>query len=317
MSITALTFLPLGADAASWAYRVETGDGHTYFLKLRASDGFGEASLAVPRYLHGQGVPHLVAPLPTVAQTFWVSLTGFVLALYPFVDGRAGADAGLTASQWRTFGALLKQIHACQLPSELLQVVPPESFAPSRRHVITDLEAAVEKHSFNTAAERELAAFWNRQTALIRHLVERAGTLGRKLQRAAAQQVLCHADMHPWNVLVDAGQELWLVDWDEVVLAPKERDLMFVIGGIGGDGVGPNETACFLEGYGSTAINPDALAYYRYAWAVQDIAAYGEQVFFSRDLGEDTRRAAVHGFMSLFLPEHIVALALASTAATG
>jgi aminoglycoside 2'-N-acetyltransferase I len=40
------------------------------------------------------------------------------------------------------------------------------------------------------------------------------------------------------------------------------------------------------------------LAYYRCAWAVQDIAAYGEQVLLAPALGEETRRAAVEGFMT-------------------
>jgi spectinomycin phosphotransferase len=44
--------------------------------------------------------------------------------------------------------------------------------------------------------------------------------------------VLCHADLHTWNVLVDGDGRLWLVDWDEAILAPRERDLMFLVGGI-------------------------------------------------------------------------------------
>jgi thiamine kinase-like enzyme len=28
-------------------------------------------------------------------------------------------------------------------------------------------------------------------------------------------------DLHPWNVLVGADQRLWMVDWDEAILAPK------------------------------------------------------------------------------------------------
>jgi spectinomycin phosphotransferase len=118
--------------------------------------------------------------------------------------------------------------------------------------------------------------------------------------------------MHTWNVLPDADAQLWLVDWDETILALKERDLMFVVGGIGGGGVGPRATECFLQGYGDTAIDPLALAYYRYAWAVQDMAAYGEEVFFTPDLGEESRRDAVHGFMVQFEPGSIVALARAT-----
>jgi spectinomycin phosphotransferase len=102
------------------------------------------------------------------------------------------------------------------------------------------------------------------------------------------------------------------VDWDEAILAPKERDLMFVVGGIGHDLVRSADTECFFQGYGEATVDPRLLAYYRCAWAVQDIAAYGEQVLLAPGLGEVTRRAAVEGFMDLFAPGNIVDLALAS-----
>ena len=52
------------------------------------------------------------------------------------------------------------------------------------------------------------------------------------------------------------------------------------------------------------------LAYYRIAWAVQDVAAYGEQALMLPTVGEATRRAAVDGFVDLFEPGNIVDLAL-------
>jgi hypothetical protein len=57
-------------------------------------------------------------------------------------------------------------------------------------------------------------------------------------------------------------------------------------------------------------VDPRLLAYYRAAWAVQDIAAYGEQVLMMPAVGEETRRAAVDGFVDLFGPGSIVDLAL-------
>ena len=102
------------------------------------------------------------------------------------------------------------------------------------------------------------------------------------------------------------------MDWDETILAPRERDLMFVVGGISSEWVGPREEALFFRGYEATAIDPLALAYYRYAWVVGDIGAYGEQVFFRPDFGPDTRRAGVDFFTGLFKPGEIVALAHAS-----
>jgi hypothetical protein len=54
------------------------------------------------------------------------------------------------------------------------------------------------------------------------------------------------------------------------------------------------------------------LAYYRAAWAVQDIASYGQEALLMPALGEETRRAAVAGFMGLFEPGNIIDVARAS-----
>jgi Ser/Thr protein kinase RdoA (MazF antagonist) len=86
---------------------------------------------------------------------------------------------------------------------------------------------------------------------IIAALVDRADRMGRELAAEPFPRVLCHTDLHTWNVLVDAGRRPWIVDWDEAVLAPPERDLMFVVGGGIGHGlVGPGDTDAFFQGYG-------------------------------------------------------------------
>jgi len=315
ISATALTFLPLGCDSASSVYRVDAADGAPYFLKARAGAGFSVSSLVVPRYLRDRGVPHIPAPIPTAARELWFTVGDFALSLYPFIEGCIAAEVGLSDEQWRAFGATMQQIHTSQLAPDLLQIVPREPFVPTRRSLIADLEAALSAPAFGDPVHRELAAFWHARRDEICALVEAADALGRELRQASAPLVLCHADMHTWNVLVEAAEQWWLVDWDETILALKERDLMFVIGGIGGDGIGPHETACFLQGYGEAAIDRRALTYYRYAWAVQDIAAWGEWALFLPDLSAGTRRDALHGFMGLFEPGSIVELAFASESA--
>jgi hypothetical protein len=64
----------------------------------------------------------------------------------------------------------------------------------------------------------------------IRRSVQRAEELGREFRRRPAGFVLCHGDVHIANVLIDAVGRLLIVDWDQPVLAPRERDLMFVMG---------------------------------------------------------------------------------------
>jgi spectinomycin phosphotransferase len=316
ISITALTFLPLGNDLASFVYRVDASDGKSYFLKARAGVGFSPPSLIIPRFLHQQGIPHIIAPLPTASGALWVQLSDFALSLYPFIDARTAAGTGLAAQHWRELGTTLQQIHTSHLPPDLRQIVRHETFTPSRRQVLTDLESVIANHELADPTQQELAAFWRARQAEIRAVIARADMLGDQLRQWSLPLVLCHADLHTWNVLLDTEQQMWIVDWDEIVLAPKERDLMFVIGGIGHGLVSEHETSCFLQGYGDPAIDRRALVYYRYAWAVQDMGAYAEEVFFSPDRGEQSRSAAVRGFIDLFAPGNIVAIACESDSNT-
>ncbi|MFW6098211.1 MAG: phosphotransferase enzyme family protein [Chloroflexota bacterium] len=308
----ALTFLPIGNDSDTWVYRLRSDDGEAYFVKLRSGDGFRVASLSAPFALREQGVPHVLAPVATREGQLWVALDGFMLTVYPFIEGRMGADVGLSRDQWRAFGSLARRIHDSRLGPEVMQAIPWERFVPSRRHLVEELQSAAGGQDFANDEQRAFAAFWQKKRDVIANLVERADELGGKLREATVPLVLCHADMHTWNVLLDGDGDWWLVDWDEVILARKERDLMFVIGGIGGDGVGSEQTDWFLQGYGDVEIDRRALAYYRYAWAVQDIAAFGEELFFMPQLGQESRRAALRYFMGLFEEGGIVQRALLS-----
>jgi spectinomycin phosphotransferase len=312
VAVAQLAFLPIGNDSASFVYRVEAGDGAIFFLKARAGRGFRPPSLAVPRFLHEQGVPHIAAPLPTLAGALWIGVNDFMLSLHPFIGGRTGADAGLSDEHWLAFGATVKQFHSIRLSDELRRMLPREPFIPTRRRLLDDLDAVLASPAAADPIGQKLAAFWRARRGEIRAVVGRADALGGQLRRAGGPLVLCHADMHTWNVLVATDRQFWLVDWDETILALKERDLMFVLGGLASGLVQPHETARFLEGYGDAPIDPVALAYYRYAWAVQDMAAYAEEILFLPELGEESRRAALHGFTSLFEPGSIVALARAS-----
>ena len=310
LSNTALTFLPIGNDAASFVYRVVAG-GSSYFLKARTCSSFSAPSLLVPRFLYQQGIPHIITPVPTLSQTLWVQVGDFCLSLYPFIEAHTASEAGLSDQQWYALGATLRQIHSSPLPAELHQLTPQESFIPSRREVLSKLEPLITNPNPSDPAQRDLSLFWRAREQEIQALIHRTDTLGNQLRQAGLPQVLCHADLHTWNVLLDAGQQMWIVDWDETILAPKERDLMFVIGGIAQGLVTPHQTTCFLQGYGHAAIDQRALAYYRYAWAVQDMAAYAEEVF-SPERSEPARRDGVDSFIGLFAPGNIVAIAYRS-----
>jgi spectinomycin phosphotransferase len=80
---------------------------------------------------------------------------------------------------------------------------------------------------------RALVRDWMSMADSLPVILDQVDALGERLRSAsAAPAVLCHGDAHIANVLLDDHGRLWLLDWDEVILAPRERDLMFVIGGV-------------------------------------------------------------------------------------
>lgn len=123
---------------------------------------------------------------------------------------------------------------------------------------------------------------------------------------------VCHSDLHAGNILIDANDALYIVDWDNPILAPKERDLMFVGGGLGGGGrTAQEEEIPFYQGYGQTHIDSVAMAYYRYERIVQDMAVYCEQLLLSDEGGED-REQSLRYFKTNFLPGSTIEIAYQS-----
>ena len=308
---TAVTFLPLGYDANAYAYRLEAGE--TYFLKVRRGPAALPGLLA-PRYIRDQGIDGILAPLPTAGGALWAVLGDFTVTLWPFIAGHDAWDSGLSDAQWVAFGDLLRRVHALPVPQELAAHLRAERFVPDHREHLPALAALAHGPELAGPWAAALVAFWRQHEATIATLQRQATVLGEQLRRAGWPRLLCHADAYLGNVLVGDDGRLWLIDWDGAALAPRERDLMFVVGGIAAGQAGPRETALFGRGYGPLTPDPAALAYYRCAWVLQDLASFGHTVLLDAEAGEATRREALRLFKSNFAPGELIALALSSAA---
>jgi spectinomycin phosphotransferase len=302
IQISEIEFLPIGNDASAFSYRVEAINGILYFLKIKTKLS-NLAGLFVPRFLKDNGIEQVVAPLPTTTQKLAEEMDRFALILYPFVAGTEAMKAGMPDSQWIEFGSILKRIHLTELPSDISQYVRRETFIPKWGSLAKMLHEQVNTRNYDDAFQKELSTFWKENNETIQTLIERAEMIGQHLQETDLEFVLCHADIHTANIVLTQEQRMFIVDWDDTLFAPKERDLMFVLGG---DSIHTREEDLFFDGYGIVKINQLALAYYRYEWCVQEIGDFGERVFLTKDAGENTKRDSVEGFMKLFSQGDVV-----------
>lgn len=300
------TFFPSG-DSNSAVYRV-TGGGIRYFLKLRCG-GFDEIAATVPAYLHSKGIIRVMAPIPTTTGQPWIRSHGFDWMLYPFFEGKNGFERPLSQANWIALGETMRWVHEIILPPQLARRVPEVSYSAQYRTIVTVLDRQVaDRRSFDDEVAVKVAEFWTKNRGDIRTVVDRAEQLAEKMLGRAGALVLCHSDLHAGNVLVGVDDALRVVDWDNPIFAPKERDLMFVGGGIGGAWNDPRESGWFFTGYGLAEIDPIAIAFFRYERLVVDIAEYGQRMFDIQDSGSD-RLSSLRKLATAFLPDNVIDMA--------
>jgi spectinomycin phosphotransferase len=303
-----IDFLPLGADLNTAAYRLLGRDGRHYFLKLRRG-AFREISVTLPKFLGEQGITEVIVPLETRSGKLWAKLEATTVLLYPFVEGSNGYERSLADSQWVELGRVFKRIHSVELPERLSKHIRREDYSPDYRLALQSiLESSVEK-GYSEPLSIKLTGLLEEYGKIIRDLLQRAEQLTHTIKEHPAEFCLCHADLHAGNILIDEEGKIHLVDWDDPILAAKERDLMSVGASLFGNWRLPQEEeTLFYEGYGQVQIDQAALAYYRCERVIEDLAIECQQVF-SKTGSIEERKQALEFFESNFLPNHTIELA--------
>jgi spectinomycin phosphotransferase len=238
--------------------------------------------------------------------------------MYPFLEGDTSL-AGMTDDQWKETGTIFQQIHRVQLPPDGFPSLRKESFNPTRyvrwmRAFETQHLQAQHIGSSSPPAARALRASWVAHQSTIHTAVTSLEQLAAALQSRTLPFVVAHADLHPANLLLDQRGHVFVLDWDEVMMAPKERDFIFIR---------EPQASAFWEGYGLPAsdaidkrkeIDWIALTYFRWERVIQDVIEEVQQVLFRDDVGDDAKATAAQRFATGFAAGNNVDAAYAAAA---
>lgn len=307
IQVAALTLLPLGADMNASVYKAQTHDQTAYFVKLKRGHHH-DIGVQIVELLHDAGIKEIIPPVKTILGQSTQQIEDFTLIVYPFVNGQDGFSSNLTDNQWVKLGSALRQVHEIEVPSSIQNRVRREVYSSKWREVVRLLYTHIEAEPTGDEVSLKLLKFMKENISSIHRLVDRAEQLGHKLQDQSHKLVLCHSDIHGGNVLIGGNNSIYIVDWDDPIMAPKERDLMFIGGGVANVWNKLHEEKLFYKGYGTTKVNSTILAYYRHERIVEDIAEYGHTLLLTTSGGEDRHEMYKH-FMWMFEPNGVVDIA--------
>lgn len=261
--------------------------GIDYLLKVTSRPLY-EPAFIVPHYLWEQGITSVIAPIPTTSQALWTKLMDWTVMLYPFIEGDTGWT-GMTNEQWKQVGIILQRIHRVQPPSAGFESLRQETFDPTTyiQWVRTFETQHLHSRHGGDASALALCAAWVAHQTTIHTVVLSLEKLAEELRSRTLPYVICHADLHASNLIRDPAGHVFVVDWDEVMLAPRERDFIFIR---------EPQADAFWEGYGQSEIDWMALTYYRWERVVQDVIECAKDVCFKDDLGQESKADIVQMF---------------------
>lgn len=310
LDVIRLAFLPVGADPNGSAYRAETRGHRSYFVKVKR-ELLSDIASAVAELLHKAGIEQVIAPVKTVQGGLVERIEGFAVIVYPFVEGQDGFSSKLTDRQWIEFGRALRQVHEVDVPLSIEKQIRRESYSSKWRDIVRSSYSHLEAEPSGDEIGVKAWKFMKENLSAIQRLVDGAEKLAREIEGKSSPFVLCHSDIHGGNVLLGKNEAIYLVDWDDPILAPKERDLMFIGGGVCNVWNLPSEEKLFYQGYGKADVDWAILAYYRHERIVEDIAFFIKQLVLSRAGGED-RPEMYKQCIDLFEPRGVVDIAFRS-----
>lgn len=291
LSDVTLEFLPRGQDYNAGVYRVMSEQGTAYLLKVTSRPLY-EASCLVPRCLWEQQITSVVAPIPTRSSALWTKLSDWTVIVYPWISGDSSLT-GMTNEQWKKVGRIFRRIHQVRpQPGEFLSLREETFDSSGYAQWVSTFET---QHLHNLPGGSDsihvLHTAWMEHQSTIDAALNVLEKLSAALQSQTFPYVICHADLHARNLIRDPDGQVFVIDWDEVKLAPKERDYIFIRE--------PNADA-FWEGYGKKEIDWILLSYYLWERVVQDLIEDTQNVCFKEDLAEETKKEIAQAFhMSL------------------
>ena len=237
------------------------------------------------------------APILTVDGAYKVETSDRVFIVYPFIEGETPGNNKLFAYEQECLAEIIAELHS-YTETDFSQLENKEDFDVS---ICENLSQVMTRECL---PDVDLCNVFLQYKVCLQCGMTEMKRLATSLSAANLDFVLCHTDLHGWN-LRQAGT-LVLLDWEGLKLAPAEADLFAFSEGFFFDYACKNFFACYKKARPNYSVNQDALMFYRLRRRLEDILEFAKGILFD-GLSEDERTTSMN-----HLTRECIALQMAS-----
>lgn len=219
-------FHPVSINPAKRGYfgetwRLDSAD-KSYFLKLDYTalhQSIYANSFHIIRHLCDNGIDFISRIVKTANGELYTIFDSAVLGVFEWIDGENAQDERTKISEYQML-AKVYTVHSDGLS------IPKEDFSTHSADLFFAQCDRLKSNPDNETAARLIIIFEKNQ-AKINHRAKRLKLFSGRCQRDASGFFITHGDAGG-NVIMN-GDNFHMVDWDDPVLAPPERDAWFCL----------------------------------------------------------------------------------------
>ena len=220
-------------------------------------------SLPVVEAMFAQGMDWIGYPI-RAAGTLHMFVGDTLVVLFNYIP----APQSYEYSEY-VLGRRLGQIHSAT--SNVIADIPLEDFRFAYRSEFDRrFEVTLMAEPDAEPVVRSLQAVLRKHEAEICHYLAEYSRLSELCEAEACEMVITHGDA-PGNVLVKSFEDIYLVDWDEVLLAPAERDTWIM-----------DHFSRFIDGYRHSrpgyVVNTNMRSFYIYKYYFSSMMHYFSEI---------------------------------------
>ena len=271
------------------AYKVDAEQG-AYFLKAYDKKRSGMAEqleklnlcMDVAAWLENNTSLHgrINAPLPTKTGEMRAETKDYAYLLFDYIDGVTPRTTPLSVRQQEEIAEITGELHSrgADAPFDLSTI--RETFEVPCAELL----------KMPRKSDDPLCVY--RQYDMIMRAIEQTYALAEYVKAASPPFVLCHTDIHGWNLM--QSDRLILIDWESIKLAPAEADLFTFWGDwYWGDSKWGSYWDTFLPIYQRICpeyiVDEEILRFYQIRRHVEDANDFYRQYLYDEMNEEETR----------------------------